>query len=173
MKDYPVIVLRRPEGGFVLRIPALCLVVEAATLDDAWTRLEAEKALLIERHARIGALADLPPADPSGSGPVPADAGLRRFALKAAIIAAALVVVLVGAAFSFSYAVREPLRHAGARLGRAAIAQIETGLVEAARQDLTPERRQHLRALMAEAAPALKPYVAELRPLFAEACPRP
>ncbi|MBX9634305.1 MAG: hypothetical protein K2X44_04920 [Magnetospirillum sp.] len=167
MSDYPVIVERDAAGGFVLRIPALCLVVVDATLDRAWTRLETEKAELIERHRRIGAEGDLPAPVQTAAG----DRDLRRFALKAAIIAVMAGVIVAGAAFSFAYAVREPLRKVGAKLGRAAIAQVETGLRQAASEDMTPERQEELRRLVAEVAPKLKPYVAELRPLLAEACP--
>lgn len=167
MTDYPVILGRSADGGFVLRIPALSLVAEAASLDTAWAALEADKTDLIERHRRVGAEGDLPRPE----GPVSApDRAVRRFAIKAAIVAATASIMVAAAAFSFAYAVRDPLRKVGLKLGRSAIAQVEAGLRQAAAEELTPARQQDLRRLMAEAAPALKPYVRELRPLLAEAC---
>ncbi|ARJ65934.1 hypothetical protein WV31_09840 [Magnetospirillum sp. ME-1] len=167
MTDYPVILGRGAAGGFVLRIPALSLVAEGDSLDAAWAALEAEKADLIERHRRVGALGDLPqPTGPASAS----ERDLRRFALKAAIVAGAASLIIAVAAFSFAYAVREPLRKAGLKLGRAAIAQVETGLRQAATEELTPERQQELRRLVAEATPTLKPYMRELRPLLAEGC---
>lgn len=165
MTDYAVAMNRKPDGTFVLRIPALCLIVEDASLETAWTRLETEKQDLIRRHADIGAEGDLP-KPPSDTG----NRDLKKFALKTGIVALAACMIVAAMAFSFSYAVREPLRKSGLKLGRAAIAQLEDGLRDAARNELTPERREKIRMLVAEAAPALKPYITELRPLFAEAC---
>ena len=167
MSGYPVTMVRTDRNTFVLRIPALTLVVERPTLDEAWTALEAEKADIIERHRRVGAEADLPKPDSPAS---PADPRLRRFALRAAIVTAAASIVVAAAALSFAYAVREPLRKVGLKLGRAAIAQVESGLREAAQTDLTLEKQEALRRMVADAAPALKPYARELRPLLAEAC---
>jgi hypothetical protein len=166
--EYPVILGRSADGGFVLRIPALSLIAEAARLEDAWVALEALKADLIERHRRIGALDDLP--RPTAPEPSPDQRDLRRFAIKAAIVAATIGLLISVAAFSFAYAVREPLRKAGLKLGRTAIAQVEEGLRQAATAELTPARQQELRRLVAEAAPALRPYVRELRPILSEAC---
>ncbi len=166
MTDHTVWVQRSPGGGFVLRMPALYLVVEDSSLDAGWARLEAEKAALVERHRRVGAEGDLPA---SSRGAEQSD--LRRFLLKTAIVVLAGSVLMAGAAFSFAYAVREPLRKAGAKLGRAAIAQVAEGLRDAADSELTPERQQELRRLVREAAPKLEPYVAELRPLVDAACP--
>jgi hypothetical protein len=165
--DYPAILGRSTDGGFVLRIPALSLIAEADSLEDAWAALETAKADLIERHRRIGALNDLP----RPTAPAPdTERDLRRFAIKAAIVAATASLLIAAAAFSFAYAVREPLHKAGLKLGRAAIAQVEAGLRQAATEELTPKRQQELRRLVAEAAPALKPYVRELRPILSEAC---
>lgn len=168
MADYAATLTRSRQGGFVLRIAALALVVERPTLDEAWTALEAEKADIIERHRRVGAEADLPP--PGGTAPAAAESGLRRFAVKTALVTLAVTIILAAAALSFAYAVREPLHKVGLKLGRAAVARVEWGLTEAARAELTPEKQESLRRLTAEAVPALKPYVRELRPLLAEAC---
>lgn len=167
MTDYPVILGRQADGTFVLRIPALCLVVEDASLDAAWARLEADKAEVIARHRRVGAERDLPaPRSPEGGD-------LRRFILKVAIAALAASIVMAGAAFSFTYAMREPLHKVGLKLGRTAIAEIGRGLHQAAESEMTPERQAEFRRLVAAAAPRLKPYLAELRPVLAEVCPSP
>jgi len=96
---------------------------------------------------------------------------LKLFAVKGAIVALILVVIMAASAATFTYAIREPLRHAGQKLGHAAIAQLEKGLMEAADKELTPERREHLRLRIAKATPYLKTYVSEFRPLIEGLCP--
>lgn len=165
--DYEATVVRLTDGRYAVRIKELFLIEEDADLAAAWARIEARTQELVERHRRAGAETDLP-------RPVAAETAggrdLRRFALKAAIVALAATVFMVATAAVFSYAVREPMRKVGLKVGRAALARVEEGLRDAARDELTPERAERIRLLVADAAPKLKPYVAELRPLFQGFC---
>jgi len=167
-EDLPVIVTR--DGDIhVLRIRELYLIERDADLDTGMKRLLDRARDIIAEQSSIGAQADLPNLH-GDSAEKRERQELKVFALKSALVALVMVIILAAAAASFSYAVREPMRKAGLKLGRSAIAQLEKGLRDAARDELTPDRRERLRVLVADAVPNLKPYITELRPLFADLC---
>lgn len=168
-ENYPIIITRDGDR-YVLRVRELFLVEGDADLDAGLKRLEQRACDLIAEQTALGDAGDLPP--PGGIAEDDREKrALKVFAFKAAIVALVLAVMMAAAAASFTYAMREPLRNAGVKLGRAAIAQVEKGLRQAIEKEMTPKRRERLRILVADAVPHLKPYIAELRPLIAELCP--
>lgn len=166
--DYPIIVTKDGQNH-ILRIPELYLVETGVDLAVAHARIEERRRNVLDQYTRLNATAELPAVD--GGRVLDAGSSVRIFALKAGIIALAAAIMIATAAFSFSYAVREPLRHnLGQKMGRMIINQIEKGLLDAAKIELTPERTAKLQRLVADWVPYVKPHMAELRPLFAELC---
>ena len=163
LPNYPVIVTTDGQN-YTLRIPKLHLIETGGDLAATHARIEARRRDLLDQYARLGATGELPAGD-DNDGRVP-DAGRawQVFALKAGIVTLAVAIVVATAAFSFAYTVRGPL------MGRIIIHQVEKGLLDAAKIELNPERAAKLRQLVANWVPYAKPYMAELRPLFAELC---
>ncbi|MCA1907974.1 MAG: hypothetical protein LDL39_06395 [Magnetospirillum sp.] len=166
MKQYTVQILQTADG-YVLRVPELCLIEECSDLTAGWARLQERGGAVLDGHRRHGLIADVPPpAQLQAQG----ERDLRRFAIKAGIVALALVVVMSAAAIAFSYAMRDPLKYVGQRLGRAAVGSVVAGLREGTADLSDPARQQKFRQLLAEAAPVLRPYVAEIRQALALDC---
>ncbi len=151
---------------YTLRIAELHLIETGLDLEAAYKSIESRKHDLFAAYEKAGRLDDLSVSHQASDR----DNRLRVFAVKSGLVALVGVIVVSAAAFSFSYAVRESTRKAGLKLGRSAIKQVERGLKDAAKKELTPERKEKIRVLVSDAVPHLKPYVRELRPLFAELC---
>ena len=167
-EDYPVVITR--DGDYyVMRIRELLIVERDKELSAGHSRLLRRANHLITELEGLNAGADLPtPGELSSEDSE--KKSLRLFAFKSGLIALVLVIVLAAAAASFSYAVREPMRKVGLKLGRSAITQIEKGFREAGEIELTPERRERLRLRIAESIPYLKPFILEFKPLLGELC---
>ena len=162
--DYPV-VISTDGGGYVFRIRELFLVQRSPDLDAGLSLIKKRAADIIAEQSAIGAADDLPPP-----GGVAQEDGERRrlkaFAFKSGIVALVLVIVIAAMAAALPYS----MRNSGKKFGRSMIKQFEHGLQKAASKELTPERREKLRIRVAAAVPHLKPYISELRPLFADFC---
>ena len=167
-EDYPVVITR--DGDYyVLLIRELLIAERDKELSIGHSRLLKRATNLITELEELNAEVDLPmPGEPSLEDPEKKT--LRIFAFKSGLIALVIVIVLAAAAASFSYAVREPMRKVGLKIGRSAIAQVEKGFREAAEIELTPERRERLRLSIADSIPYLKPFILELKPLLGELC---
>jgi hypothetical protein len=160
------IVLSQRDGRYFLRIPELSLIVEDYDLAAAYAKLETVKQDLFARSAVLGVAV-----------PPPRDVTLKRefwastlpFFAKAAAVAVVGGILLVSAGVFINYALVESLRTQAQKTGRAAIQQIIHGLEDMARRDLSGEREERLRAALRGVVPILKPFVVELRPLFADA----
>jgi hypothetical protein len=159
---YDVIVTRRADQ-FFLRVPELQLIVEGADLPTAAKALEESYRSTASRHEAVGA-----------SLPVPREMQVRRelldkslpFLLKAGAVAVAGVLLICAASIGIRYTLGEPLRHAAQRTAHAAVEQMTLGLEDAARRDLTPERRERLKQALRGIVPLVKPIIQELQPLF-------
>ena len=150
-------------------IRELLLVEKDPDLSAGHSRLLKRASDLISEMQILDAVEDLPvPGEKLVKAPE--QNSLRTFALKSGLIALVFVIVFASAAASFTYAVREPMRKVGLKLGRSAIAQIEKGLRDSVRMELTPQRRERLRLSLASSIPHLKPFVVEFKPLIAELC---
>ena len=167
-EDYPVVITR--DGDYyVLRIRELLIAERDKELSAGHSRLLQRATHLITELEGLNAEADLPtPGEPSLEDPE--KKSFRFFAFKSGLIALVIVIVLAAAAASFSYAVRDPMRKVGLKIGRSAITQIEKGFREAAEMELTPERRERLRLRIADSIPYLKPLIFEFKPLLGELC---
>ena len=167
-EDYPVVITR--DGDYyVLRIRELLIAEKDKELSAGHSRLLQRATHLITELEGLNAGSDLPlPGVPSLEDPE--KKSLRFFAFKSGLIALVIVIVLAAAAASFSYAVREPMRKVGLKIGRSAITQIEKGFREAVELELTPERRERLRLSIADSIPYLKPFIFEFKPLLVELC---
>jgi len=155
---------------YLLRIPELHLVETNSDLMTAFKDIEVRKQRIIAEHKEAGVLDDLIAAGQESEPDVRQQKRLQIFAIKSGLVALAGVIIVSAAAFSFSYAVRESSRKVGSKIGRAAIKQVERGLEDVIKKELTTERKEKIRVLVSEAAPHLKPYIRELRPLFIELC---
>lgn len=161
--NYDIIASQR-DGRFYLRIAELNLIVEDADLLGAHVRLERAKREFFERSAALD-VAVPPPRD------IALRQDLRRatlpFLIKTAAVTLMAAILIVASAVAAHYALEGSLRSAAQRTGRAAIEQVIRGLEDVGRRDLTPERAERLRASLRGAVPVLKPFIDELRPLFA------
>lgn len=151
---------------FVLSIPELCLIVEDTNLSAAYEKLEKRRRDLFEDVVRLGAV------DQFFTTKNDDDATLVKklmpFFIKSTVVALVGVLLLSAASISFTYALREPLRKAGLKAGRAAIKNFTKGLNEFGENGLSPSREKKLRLALRAAVPQLKPYMIELRPLYIE-----
>jgi hypothetical protein len=166
---YDIIVTER-HGRFYLRIPELNLIADGVDVATAHAALESARRHLKEKYAAVGEA--LPP---------PRDVRLRRtmaeqvtpFLLKAMAVALAGAILMISAAATIHYALRDPLRHAAQKAARAAVLQITAGLEDFAQRDLTPDREERLRNGLRGAVPILRPFIEELQPVFKEGRSQP
>jgi hypothetical protein len=153
-------------GKFHLWDRELSVLVDAGDLTTAYERL-------LEKRAQARQLADAGGGPGSrGSGGGWPDSAVRRmmpFFIKAAVVALVGVVLLSAASISFSYITRgEPVRNAAWRATRATIDNATIGIEWFGREGMTADRERRLKVALRAAVPVLKPYIDELRPLFAD-----
>ncbi len=153
--------IHRRDGHYVLVVPELGLAARHPDLAEAYQEIERRKDEVFAHYSELGL---------SDRLSLPQGQKLRReltpFLIKAAAVAFVGAFLFVTASVSFTYALREPLRHAAQRTARAALNQTITGLKEFAARDLNAQREAELVAAIREAVPRLRPYADELRPLF-------
>ncbi|MDP4594465.1 MAG: hypothetical protein NWT00_07905 [Beijerinckiaceae bacterium] len=160
--DYPLEVHRIGERFYVTQTE-LNLTADDADLTAAYQEIERKKKAMLGHHAAVGSLSSLP---------LPRNEKLRRelmpFFIKLSAIALVGVFLFSVASISFSYALRDPLKKMTQRTARAAMSNIADELTAFANDPQSKEREERIRLAIREALPKLKPYVDELRPLFAE-----
>lgn len=162
--SYDVIVRYR-EGRYFAWISELNLVAEADSAAAAHSALEELKRDLL---AKLQKLAVAPPLPGALAERRALRAAIMPFLIKAAAVAAVGSILLVSGGVALNYAVGESLRNATQKTSRAALEQVIRGIEDMGRRDLTAERAERLRAALRGLVPVAKPFIEELRPLFAE-----
>ena len=153
--------IKEKDGLFYLWCEELGIVVSGQDIAEAYVKLKDAIALRQENYQKLGL--DLPKsqADNLKQKIIP-------FAIKTAITALALVVVMGSVSISFTYMLREPLSKAGLKLGRAAIQNFTVNMEKGLKEELSPEKEAEIRKVIRQAVPFLRPFAEELRPLFAD-----
>lgn len=174
--DYPVIV-KQVAGRFFLSCPALGIIIESHDLEAGYSEVQKTKAEVLERYARAGIRAGLPPTGDAGGAPSePLSRQLRPFAVKTAVISAIAAVFLVwivspvtNAVYNVNTLLRGVMQDPVGIVQRAVTpSQILQAVKHFAVtiQMVTPERKEELRESLRIIATELEPYAAELRPLW-------
>ena len=154
----------RKEGDvFRVWLPELNLISENPDPATALADLETKRAELFSFYDRVGEPRPLPDRQSSEADML---TSLKPFFVKAVTIALVGTFLLAAGSVSLTYSLREPLRKAGLKTGRAAIASFTKGLENFSKKEITPEKEKKIRLALRASIPKLKPYVEELRPLF-------
>lgn len=166
-RDYPVQVVERG-GRFFLHQPDFGLVVEDADLAAGYARLAAEKKAAAERFLAMGR-PDLVPVPGKGDEGRELVRSVLPFAIKAGLTGVVLVSLVLAAVAGFDHA----LRSLPDRLARGLSSGAHS--LRLVSKQISPERRDEVRADLRTMVGELKPFVDEVRPLLAgdAACPPP
>lgn len=90
---------------------------------------------------------------------------LMPFFIKTAAIALAGTIIAATLGLSLAYALHETAVTAGQKAGRAVLHTFEDTLVAQLKRT-SPEQQERIHQSLREAAPLLKPYAQDLKPLF-------
>jgi hypothetical protein len=170
--DEYAVVLRGRGSSVTAAIPSLGVTATASSPDAAVQALEGKVAALVREFTDLGLADQLNHARRSG------DAGLRRFAYKAGITAAACAAVVILAISSLSMAISYQVNRLVAvaegvvastdpnHVAKAIFTQVDK-IAERART-MNPDIRDHFVANVRVLVQQAKPISDELQPLFCQ-----
>jgi len=160
--------IRKDGDIYQVWLPELNLVSESSDPAIALADLEKKKDELFSFFNRVGEPRPEPVRQSSDADMLNS---LKPFFIKSVTVALVGTFLLAAGSISLTYSLREPLRKAGLKTGRAAIASFTKGLESFSKKEITPEKEKKIRLALRASIPKLKPYVDELRPLFEELHP--
>jgi hypothetical protein len=155
--------IRKEADIYHVWLPELNLISEDPDPATALANLETKRIELFSFYDRVGEPRPKPARQTSDADTV---SNLKPFFIKAVTVALVGTILLAAGSVSLTYSLREPLRKAGLKTGRAAIASFTKGLESFSKKEVTPEKEKRIRLALRASIPKLKPYVDELRPLF-------
>ncbi len=157
---YDITVIRK-DSLLILYISELRLFAQDENLDAAYRQLDNEKRRFFEKHLEI---------DRENSIPQPGElverqklaAGLTPFLVKAAVVALILLGLAVGTTAAVTYSVKNTPLYVAQKTTR----YMARNFFRSMDAELTPEREKKIRLALRQLVPRLKPFAAELAPLF-------
>jgi len=163
------IVIRHTDGQVVAGIPQIALYAKAENATAALESLERKKNILKEDVAAAGVVDPLPHAAATNVAS-PTD-GIGRFVIKSGIVALMVLLVLVvsgGMLASRIEATARGIVGADLRGGRQFWTNLEQGLERMAdpSNEMSEERKQKLVSNIRVLVNRVRPFTAELAPLF-------
>jgi len=170
------IVIRHADGKVVAGVPQIALYATGSSVAAALENLERKKTVLKEDIAAAGVLDPLPSA--VGAPAMSVTDGVGRFALKSAIVAVMVLLVLGLAGALLAKRIEATARgvvSADLRGGRQVWINLENSLERMAdpSNEMSEERKQKLLSNIRVVVNRLRPFVAEFAPLFAPPAPPP
>lgn len=168
------IVIRHVDGKVIAGIPQIALYATAENAAAALAILEKKKRLLENDIAAAGIIDPLPVA--AGASAVAPGDSVVRFAIKAAIVAVMIFLVVAVSGAMLANRIEATARGiAGSDLrgGRQFWTNMERSLERMAdpSNEMSEERKQRLLANIRGLVNRLRPFVAEVAPLFAPSTP--
>lgn len=167
------IVIRHADGQVVAGVPQIALYAKAENVATALEILERKKRILKDDIAAAGIVDPLPTA-PAASAASPTD-GIGRFAIKSGIVAVMILLVLSVSGGMLASRIEATARGiVGAEHGgRQFWANVERSLERMASpsNEMSEERKQKLLSNIRVLVNRLRPFTAEIAPLFAPAPP--
>ena len=170
------IVIRHADGKVIAGIPQIALYATADNAAAALDGLERKKNVLKDDIAAAG-ISDPVPVAVNTSAASSTDS-LARFALKSAIVAVMILLVLAVSGAMLANRIESTARGiAGSDLrgGRQFWSNVEQSLEKMAdpSNEMSEERKQKLLSHIRVVVNRLRPFVAEVAPLFAPVAPVP
>lgn len=163
------IVIRHADGKVVAGIPQIALYARADNAAAALDGLERKKNLLKDDIAAAGIIDPLPATAGASAGS--STDSLARFAIKSAIVAVMILLVLAVSGAMLAKSIESTVRGvAGADLrgGRQFWTNVEQSLEKMAdpSNEMSDERKQKLLSHIRVVVNRIRPFVAEIAPLF-------
>lgn len=163
------IVIRHVDGQVVAGIPQIALYAKAENAAAALEDLERKKNILKADIAAAGVVDPLPSV-PVGSATSATD-GIGRFVIKSGIVALMVLLVLVVSGGMLASRIESAARGVvgtDLRGGRQFWTNLEQGLERMAdpSNEMSEERRQKIASNIRVLVNRLRPFTAELAPLF-------
>ena len=168
------IVIRHADGQVIAGIPQIALYAKAENAAAALELLERKKNVLRDDIVAAGVVDPLPNAPAAGA--MSATDGIGRFVIKSGIVALMVLLVLVvsgGMLASRIEATARGVVGADLRGGRQFWTNLEKGLERMAdpSNEMSEERKQKLVANIRVLINRVRPFTAELAPLFTPSPP--
>jgi hypothetical protein len=169
--EYPVVLAER-NGRFHLFVRELGVGVSDPSLERAYEKLKDARQRHLAALEDAGMLELLPPPTAQSAHPAAPARGARlgRFAGKAAVVAAAVMVVMLFAGWTLNAVVDSAVARLGMNQigGREFWTGLEAAIHEAGDpdQDMPPEQRERLLESLTVIVERIRPFVETVQPLF-------
>lgn len=164
------IVIRHADGQVIAGIPQIALYAKAAHAAVALENLERKKNTLKDDIAAAGVIGSFPGEASTSAAPSAVD-GLGRFAIKAGIVAVMVLFVLAVSGSMLAIKIESTARaivSGDPRGGRQFWTNLEQGIERMGdpKNEMSEERKQKLVANIRVLVNRLRPFTAEIAPLF-------